>query len=52
VDGWFILTPNCGIHLNFVRDLRFIDWYERWLDHALEGPAEEWFGFDNLNYLG
>ncbi len=34
----------------FVRDLNFLDWYERWLDQALTGTEPYWFGFDNPAY--
>ncbi len=34
----------------FVRDLSFIDWYERWLDEAAGGAPPCCFGFDNPAY--
>ncbi len=34
----------------FVRDLNFVDWYERWLDQVLLGSDPRWFGFDNAAY--
>jgi len=34
----------------FVRDLTFLDWYERWLAQVLRGFKSGWFGFDNPRY--
>ena len=34
-----------------VRDLNFLDWYERWLDQALGGEPSDWFGYDNPDFL-
>jgi hypothetical protein len=34
----------------FVKDLNFLDWYERWLDLVVGGDVPLWFGFDNPAY--
>jgi hypothetical protein len=34
----------------FVKDPSFLDWYERWLEEALEGEPPAWFGFENQDY--
>lgn len=34
----------------FVKDLSFIDWYERWLDDAAVGEPPDYFGFDNPEF--
>ena len=34
----------------FVRDVSFLDWYERWLEEALGAKEPGYFGFDNPAY--
>ncbi len=34
----------------FVKDASFLEWYERWLDNALAGGPDGFFGFDNPLY--
>lgn len=34
----------------FVRDLSFLDWYERWLDQTMSGEQPIYFGFDSPEY--
>ena len=36
--------------LYFVKDANFINWYERWVDQALAGKPDNWFGYDNPDY--
>ena len=31
----------------FVRDLSFLDWYERWLNTFLQGQPIFWFGLES-----